>query len=287
MQQKKDIDFSAIKALALDLDGTTLLPAGELGERTALRLRQLAARGIRLIVCTGRAAESSRRFCEAMGAQGPMVFFNGAFVAEMPSGKPVAFDLLPFDVVEHGASIGRDMGVHFQAFFPPPGNSEDGRFRLVIEKPCPEADFYNKHTGMPAITADFKEFFAEPGLRGAAKTMFITSDPAAHEEIRERMHGRFGDSICMTRTHPAFLETLNAGVSKGAGLKTVMKLAELDPSEVIAFGDEENDLPLFAAAGFSAAPSSAREKVREAADFVFGPNEQEGLAAFLEEMFGL
>jgi len=77
-----------------------------------------------------------------------------------------------------------------------------------------------------------------------------------------------------------------AGVSKGEGLKTVMACRGLKPEEVIAFGDEENDLPMFVAAGFSAAPSSAKENVRQAADFVFGSNAEEGLAIFLEELFG-
>jgi len=38
-------------------------------------------------------------------------------------------------------------------------------------------------------------------------------------------------------------------------------------------------------AGFSAAPENAREKIREAADFVYGSNAEEGLAAYLEKMF--
>jgi hydroxymethylpyrimidine pyrophosphatase-like HAD family hydrolase len=64
-----------------------------------------------------------------------------------------------------------------------------------------------------------------------------------------------------------------------------MECRGLKPEEVFAFGDEENDIPMFDVAGFSAAPSNAREKVRQAADFVFGSNAEEGLAAFLEKMF--
>jgi FMN hydrolase / 5-amino-6-(5-phospho-D-ribitylamino)uracil phosphatase len=60
----------------------------------------------------------------------------------------------------------------------------------------------------------------------------------------------------------------------------------LKPREVIAFGDEENDLPMFGVAGFSAAPSSAKEKVRNAADFIYGSNAEEGIVAFLEGVFG-
>jgi len=289
MRQATKIDPSRIKALAIDLDGTMLLPDSTLGTRTVRCLRRLVADGIQVIVCTGRASEASRRYCEAIGAQGPMVFFNGAIVAEMPDARPVSFGILPLDVVGYGADVARGMDVHYQVFFPPscdPENGENRRETLVIEKRRGESEFYQNHTGMVPVVADLKEMAVSPDLPGAVKAMFIV-DPMRHGEIRLKMSERFGERIYMTRTHPTFLEVMDARVSKGEGLKTVMKLRGLNPDEVIAFGDEENDLPMFAVAGFSAAPSSAREKVREAADFVFGSNAEEGLAAFLEELFGV
>jgi hydroxymethylpyrimidine pyrophosphatase-like HAD family hydrolase len=99
------------------------------------------------------------------------------------------------------------------------------------------------------------------------------------------MLDRFGNGIYITGSFPTFLEVLNARVSKGEGLKTVMECRGLKPEEVMAFGDEENDLPMFSVAGFSAAPSSARDKIREAADFVYGPIAEEGLATFLDDLF--
>ncbi|MCL2190616.1 MAG: HAD hydrolase family protein [Treponema sp.] len=288
MRQKKEIDPSAIRALAIDLDGTTLLPGGGLGGRTVRCLGRLMARGIHLIVCTGRAMESSRRYCDEIGAKGPMVFFNGAIIADLPGAGLVRHSMMPLDVVDYGIDIARGMGVHYQAFFPHPGDSLNGgawRETLVIEKQSPEAEFYQRHTGMTPIVADLKKTIAQPGLRGCVKAMFITADPIVQAEIREKMAGRFGDRVYLARTHPSFLELMNAGVSKGRGLKTAMELRGLDPRNAMAFGDEENDLPMFAAAGFSAAPFNAGENVRKAADFVFGSNADEGLAAFLEGLF--
>jgi hydroxymethylpyrimidine pyrophosphatase-like HAD family hydrolase len=123
-----------------------------------------------------------------------------------------------------------------------------------------------------------------PGLAGCIKAMFIT-DPSRHDEIRRKMLDRFGSRIYVARTFPTFLEIMNAGVSKGAGLKTAMQCRGLKREEVIAVGDEENDLPMFREAAFSAAPANGREKVKEAACHVFGSNAEEGLAAFLEELF--
>jgi Cof subfamily protein (haloacid dehalogenase superfamily) len=278
---QKEIDVSKIKALAIDLDGTALLPDTSMGERTARCLKGLVNRGIQVMLCTGRAVESSKRYYSAIGASGPMVFFNGAEVAEVPDVKVISANLMGTDVIDYGLDLARSMDIHYQVFFPPRNGPWEA---LLIEKQRREAEMYRNHTGITPIVADLKAVLAEPGIKGCFKAMFIC-DHSLHDELRRKMGERFGASIYMANSYPSFLEIMNAGVSKGEGLKTAMKCRGLKMEELIAFGDEENDLPMFSVAGFSAAPSSAKEKVRQAADFVFGPNAEEGLAAYLEDLF--
>jgi hydroxymethylpyrimidine pyrophosphatase-like HAD family hydrolase len=56
---------------------------------------------------------------------------------------------------------------------------------------------------------------------------------------------------------------------------------------VIAFGDEENDLPLFSESAYAVAPANAKETVRSAADIVVASNAEDGVAEFLETLFAL
>jgi hydroxymethylpyrimidine pyrophosphatase-like HAD family hydrolase len=116
--------------------------------------------------------------------------------------------------------------------------------------------------------------------------MFI-AEPEAQERIRPLLERRFGGRIYIARTYTTFLELMAAGVSKGTGLRLAMNHLGLESASVMAFGDEENDLPLFAEAGFSAAPANAKETVRAAADLVIGSNADDGVAEFLEGFFSL
>ncbi|MDR0487152.1 MAG: Cof-type HAD-IIB family hydrolase [Treponema sp.] len=282
-----------IKALAIDLDGTTLLPNTTLGDRTVSVLQKLIAQKMQIIIATGRAIESSESYRSCIGAQGPMVFFNGAVVADVPSGKIVSANLIDTEVADYGIDIAREMGIHYQIYMPAGISPQTGEpdplakwGALLIDKQCPESEAYRKHTGIVPVVMDLKRVTALPALKGCVKSMFIT-DPSLHDEIRLKMNNRFGSRINITRSSPTFLEILNNGVSKGAGLVIAMRCRGLVPEEVIAFGDEENDLPLFSAAGFAAAPLSAGENIRRAADVVFGSNADEGLAVYLEEVFGV
>lgn len=277
-------DRNAVKALALDLDGTILRPDTVLSERTVSVLKACMGRGVQIIFCTGRAVAGAERFRRAVGAEGPMVYYNGAEVVDMPAGTVLASTLLDLEIADFCVDLARRRGLHFQVFFPalPGGPGET----LVIEKDRPEAELYRRHTGILPVLGDLKRIIAEGGMPGCIKAMFI-AEPEEQEHLRPLLAERFGSRIYMARTFPSFLELMTAGVSKGAGLRAALESRGLDAGAVLALGDEENDLPMFEAAGFSVAPANARESVRQAADAVIGSNADDGAAQYLETLFSL
>jgi hypothetical protein len=116
--------------------------------------------------------------------------------------------------------------------------------------------------------------------------MFL-AEPEVLALIRPKLEEHFGGTAFVAQTYRTFLEVTDVNASKGHGLKFVMEYCSLKKEEILAFGDEENDLPMFNVCGFSLAPANAKESVKAAAGFVIGSNAEDGVAAFLEEFFGL
>jgi Cof subfamily protein (haloacid dehalogenase superfamily) len=287
----RTFDPKEIKAIAIDLDGTTLLPDTKLGSYTTEIFKKLLSRGMQIIICTGRAVESTEMYREAIGTEGPMVFFNGAVVVDTPSNKLLYANLVDMDIADYGVDIAHKMGIHYQIYLAaglsPDTGEPDSAIRwepLVIDKECPESDMYRKHTGITPLVTNLKHVTGLQGVQGCIKSMFI-ADSSLHDEIRREMNARFGSRINIIRSFPTFLEILSAGVSKGGGLKTAMEHRGLQPHEVIAFGDEENDLSMFTVTGYAVTLANARENIRNAADLVIGSNADESLAAYLENIF--
>jgi Cof subfamily protein (haloacid dehalogenase superfamily) len=273
-----------IKALALDLDGTALRPDLALSERTVRAVNACREKGTQVIITTGRAIEAAERFRIALGAEGPMVYFNGAVVADMPGAKILKSVLLDFEVMNFCLDLSRGMGVYYQVFFP--GTEESPRQLLMAEKEGAERDMYFNHTGILAEIGDLREAAARSVSRGCVKTMFV-AEPEVQDVLRSRIEERFGKAIYIARTYRTFLEVMDSKVSKGKGLRFVLECRGLKPEQVIALGDEENDIPMFEAAGFSIAPSNAKESVKAKANLVIGSNAEDGVAAFLEEFYSL
>jgi hydroxymethylpyrimidine pyrophosphatase-like HAD family hydrolase len=279
-----------IKALALDLDGTVLLPGAILGERTRKALTACIERGIRVIFCTGRSLDSADKFRRAAGAEGPIVCFNGAITASMPDGNILGSSFLEREAAEFCVDIALRENIYYQAYFP--AKSADiisGRFSpgggpreiLLACGGRREAEEYLRKTGIQAVFGGLKEALASPDFSGCIKSMFITS-PEMIKKIRPEIEERFGDNIYLVQSSPVFLEQMRAGVSKGEGLRIAADYLKLNKENILACGDEENDLPLFSAAGYSAAPANARKEVLAAASFQFGDCAEEGLAQFIE-----
>jgi Cof subfamily protein (haloacid dehalogenase superfamily) len=275
-------DPRRIRALALDLDGTALRPDLSLSDRTAACLRALMGRGIRVILCTGRAIEAAEKYRVRLGLRGPGVYFNGAVAAEMPDWKTLALSLLDKEPAAFCLELARKTGFYFQVFFP--GRPGEPRQRLVAERKGWEWELYLRHTGIPAEIGDLKEALADPSLPGCVKTMFI-GGRESQNLIRPIIEERYGEKLYIAGTLNQFLEIMHPGVSKGEGLKTVLNILGLDFSQVIAFGDEENDLPMFSLVSYALAPANAKDTVRHAADRIIGANSEDGVAAFLEENF--
>ncbi|MDR2518073.1 MAG: Cof-type HAD-IIB family hydrolase [Spirochaetaceae bacterium] len=267
---------ACVQALALDLDGTLLRPDNTLSSRTIAAVQRFLSKGGRAIICTGRSIEAAEPYRAALGAQGPMVYFNGAQVAEGETIRYAA--LLDLEIAAYCVGLSRRLGLYYQMYLP----SADGKSVLLAERRSAEAEQYQRHTGIAPVIQDLEEVLGgAAGFAGCIKGMFICG-PDRHELIRKEVSARFGGRMSMVRSSPTFLEILCAGVSKGRGLQEVLNHYRIDRSQVMAFGDEENDLSLFAAAGFSAAPANAKAAVQAAADMVIGSNAEDGVAGFLE-----
>jgi len=283
-----------IKALVMDLDGTILAPAAVLTERTKSAIKKCKGRGINIIIATGRSIDATEPYRSSLDATGPMIYFNGAMVVDMPEGKSLSTTMLDTKVVETCLDLSREMGVHFQVFFLDAistgsfhaNEAEVNRISLLTERDGAEREMYRQHTGILAELGDLKENIKRRGPGSCIKSMFIC-EPEVQAEIRLRLYESLGTSVYVVQTLQTFLEVMDVKASKGQGLKFIMERQSLKKEEVIAFGDEENDLPMLEVAGLSVVPSNAKAAVKARSSLVTGSNAEDGVAAFLEEFFGL
>ena len=104
------------------------------------------------------------------------------------------------------------------------------------------------------------------------------------KDYKEKVLQKFGDSISITSGIPNCIDILDGGISKAKGISIISEELDIPREEVIAVGDNINDIEMIEYAGLGVAMGNAPEKVKDKADYVTTSNNDDGLARFLENL---
>jgi Cof subfamily protein (haloacid dehalogenase superfamily) len=103
-------------------------------------------------------------------------------------------------------------------------------------------------------------------------------------EKRRELERIFAGKLYVTQSSFDILEFLHPEVSKDNALKTIATDLGIAPAEIVAIGDNHNDIDMIRYAGLGVAMGNAHEEVKAAADYVTLSNSEEGVAVVVEKL---
>ncbi len=277
----KKYDFSKVKMIASDLDGTLLLPSGQPSSLTIDVLNKLHEQGIIIVINSGRPLSSISKSCKdipydwAIGMNGQEILnaHNNSIITNKPLYKEDLVKIYQLSQKYHLIC-----------------NMHDDNFSAII---------FNKRNLLFGIIYNFLEDFRWIGKqkKGHKKSYYfdinncdckqigkicfagLSKDISAlAKEIKETMPQY--KSLCVSKN---WLEVMDYSISKGNGLKQVLALENINSNNCIAFGDGENDIELLQACGYSCAMKNAMPNTKQAASEIIDSNVNDGVAKFLKE----
>jgi Cof subfamily protein (haloacid dehalogenase superfamily) len=260
------------RLVATDLDGTLLLPDGTVSARTQTALAAVEARGVAVVFVTGRPIRWMRDLWEHVGDHGLAVCSNGAVV---------------YDVAQHAVRTSHPIPVDV-------GREVTHRLGEAV----PGTTFAAERTTGFAKEPAFMERYALPEDVQVLPVDELVDDAtvkllARHEELDPQQfwveaEKAVGHLVTTTWSSVgALVEISAAGVTKASMLARLCDELGIGPEEVVAFGDMPNDLPMLEWAGTSYAMANAHHSVLDRAERIAPSNEDDGVAATLEALFGL
>ena len=268
------------KLIALDLDGTLLLPDKTMSARNRAALDAAAAKGIVIVPATGRLFMALPDFLRALPYVRYAIAVNGAQVydgaedrvlsrAEMPAADAIAlYDEmrrlgLGYDVyMDDRAYMDRRFYDSFEYFFP----DDPHIVKMVRAVRTPIDDVYEMVRSEGRSVQKVQCFFPDASQRGALLQHFREKFP----------------HVAVSTSLPHNLEINSAQANKGDALLALCAQLGIDPSESVAFGDGDNDLAMIRAAGTGVAMANGDAAVLAAADAVTASNLEDGVAQYIE-----
>lgn len=258
-----------IRLAAIDLDGTLLRNDGSISARTRRALASVEARGLTIVLVSARHPSGLSEVATAAHVGGFAICSNGANVLDLDTGTIVRSRALESVVTTALVRAIRERvpGVLFAV---------EAESELAFE---PEFSAWNWTPPPGTRYGDAVELVAEPVTR-----LIIRHADYALEALAELVREVVGDKATVVVPGPWTVELSGAGVNKATALAELCGELGIDATEVIAFGDYPNDLPMLAWAGRSIAVANAHPDVLAAAMEVTSSNDNDGVAAVLERL---
>ena len=280
------------KLVAIDLDGTLIGPDLEIAAADRRAVERAAAAGAAICLATGRLYSAAAPFAHALGAAAPMIVLNGAAIYQPTTGALLDCTPLTPAVALRAYDQLLAAGFHLQLYF------DD---RLYLERINERAKLYLDLSRIePVVVNDLRGLLtvrATAGASPAATTIkkselepgpmkvLGVADEALVAATIPKLARELGNSASVFRSQRMFLEVTDPRISKGTALRWIARRLGISSGEVIAVGDSDNDVPMFATAGQSFAVANATPDARRAASRIVAPLGKGGVAEALEIAF--
>ena len=268
-----------IKLLAIDIDGTLLNPVKQITPRTLEAVRAAQQAGIIVTLATARRYRNTLPIADTLGIDIPLVLCDGAMIMEHPHGKVLTTHLLEAEVAQQAVELlvrhkvqpvvhhingqieetwtgdtqldNEWLAMYFTSF-------ADTMQRMEYETLC---------TGHPdplRVVA----FASEKQIYGLIPE--ISTLACSWNAVRS---GNYGS---------AELAILHQTCSKATGVTTLAKLLDIPLEQIMAIGDNHNDLEMLQAVGWGVAMGQAPDEVKAVAHAVTASNQEDGVALAIE-----
>ena len=261
-----------MKAVAFDLDDTLLRDDLTISDYSVRILRRLHAAGIRIIPASGRARPSMQHYIGRLDCASLFIACNGAEIWDVSGCKLLSQELFSVDLAREIADFAEQRHCYAQVY-----QGECFYFNRQDEY----AVRYARSASLKGVFAgDLRKFIRQPQAK-----ILLMSDETTVSALLKEASQLFTGRASVTCSKPWFLEFNPLNATKGIALGKAAHLLNIEPSDVIAFGDSLNDLSMLQAAGISVAVANGREEIRSAADAVCGSNNEDGPAHYLQQYF--
>lgn len=269
-----------IKLIAIDLDGTFLTDDKRVLEENVQALHQVIEKGVHVVICTGRTLPGVRRFIEPMGLsqhEGYIILNNGAETHHLPN-----FEI---QTAIYQSRASREALIKF---------FRETRFNDLQLVGFDLDSYYLIDDTVPTHYVEADAETLASVIKPISGEAFIAMDDifemmvlGAKEDL-DKWTLSFTEEITQhfdyVRSQPVIIEFLSPNTNKATALKSLCDDLSITSEEVMALGDEQNDIEMLKWARHSVAMGNASDAIKELARYTTVSNNEAGVAKALHKM---
>jgi len=256
-----------------DMDGTLLNSEGLISKENELALKNLEKKGVEIIIASGRTDLMMKSFIRQLKLRGHIICCNGGLVKKIETGEVVYSKAIDKDTADVIIKYCFENSVNFLVYTENRVYSNINNPRAKHFEDLNEKLPHDLHTPIEYIEYDYKYIFAEIDV---FKILIVEKD----EKRKDFYAHHFSEftNLAVVSSAEGLLDICASNISKGSALKALSKKLSVNLDQVIAFGDNYNDLDMFEIVGLPIAMENAVQEIKSAAKFITCSNDKSGVA---------
>lgn len=288
------------KLVAIDLDGTMLNQYGIITEKTKKAISKAQEKGVEVMIASGRAITSVKRFSKEINSNKYFISGNGAITYDIKNNKILYENILSKTKALKIIKICEENSIYYNVY------TENG---IIAKNLSYNTLYYYKdnltkpdenrtHINIVENVYDYFEQREEKILKimicDEHKTVFnsIVRKLKELSEIEVLEVSHMSRKIIKQGTDEIALEYFYTEVSakdvdKWNALEEIIGLMNISKEEVVTIGDNANDLKMITNAGLGVAMGESAPYVKQSADIIAPTNDEDGVAIIFNKIFDL
>lgn len=262
------------KLIALDMDGTLLNKNGEVSEGNKIAIKKAIEKGIKVVLCSGRNIDGLEKFLEELSLKEDgqyIITCNGGAIYSCHDKKVISSIMMKGKDIHKISKLSKELGIKMQVY------TLD---KCIATEENEYTEFERNHIGTTIkIINDYNEINEDEELM---KALLLEKAEILDEKIK-KIPQEYREKYNLVKSLPQTLEVMPKNCNKAIGIKNLIEKIGIKPEEVIAIGDECNDLEMIEFAGLGVAMGNGNVKVKEIANYITESNNEDGVAKVIEK----
>lgn len=275
------------KMVAVDLDGTLLNDEKWISKENLKLMGELADKGYEIVIATGRRYWSAKQLTEKINRPLVILANNGNVVRETTTDKTIITKYLDLDDFKLLIREGRKKGLHPIVHV----DKYEKGYDIIIEM---DKNNKNYHNYLRWAEKRYREVDSYLELKDSRILVVVYAGTKEdmehfHLEIREKYPQKYSSHVMENiQMSEALLEVMNPMGCKWLSLLEYATMRGVDKSEIIAIGDDNNDIEMIQNVGCGIAMKNATEGTKQVADIITErDNNESGVAFELRKLLGM
>ncbi|WP_416197538.1 MAG: HAD family phosphatase [Sporanaerobacter sp.] len=267
------------KLIATDMDGTLLNSQNKITDRNKKAILEALEAGVKVILCTGRIFTSALYYAKTLKLDTPIIACNGAYIAEQDKSKIIYEEPISIESFKKIVEIAEEENMYYHFY-------DDSTFyaRELNDTIMNYMNWNKERDEMDRIDIRIVKNpldTIKDENRKVYKIVFVDENREKLKRFREKISTIKGIEVASSWW--SNVEVMNEGVSKGKALNKLCDMLNISMDEVIAIGDNENDIPMLKVAGLGIAMANGEGVAKDAADYIADTNDESGVGKIIEK----